>query len=118
MKQQPQSVFEQAGLVDALERERKTHLAMIINDEISCRGLTQIEASAIMGIPQPRVSMLRNYRLDHFSVERLLDFLASLGMKVEISVTRQTQPANGHVTIRVLPAETNRHRPKRRTFAP
>ena len=94
------SVFEQAGLADAPERDRKTHLAMILNAELDQLGLTQVQAASVLGIPQPRVSMLRNYRLDHFSVDRLLQFLAFLGLQVEINVSRPIRRRSGSVTIR------------------
>jgi predicted XRE-type DNA-binding protein len=38
----------------------------------------------ILRIPQPKVSALKNYRLDGFSVEKLLEFLTGLYQDVEI----------------------------------
>jgi UDP-glucose 6-dehydrogenase len=38
----------------------------------------------LLNIPQPKVSALKNYRLDQFSVERLMEFLTALNQDVEI----------------------------------
>jgi predicted XRE-type DNA-binding protein len=42
--------------------------------------------AGFLGIPQPRVSDLKNYRLDNFSVERLMELLISLDQGVEIMI--------------------------------
>lgn len=107
------SVFEQAGLADAPERDRKTHLAMILNEELDQLGITQVQASLVLGIPQPRVSMLRNYRLDHFSVDRLLQFLSFLGLQVEINVSRPMNRRSGSVTIRHTAVSSRAGSPER-----
>ena len=41
-----------------------------------------------LGINQPKISALANYRLDGFSVERLMNFLNSLGRDVEIVIRK------------------------------
>lgn len=48
---------------------------------------TQAEAAALLGVPQPRVSQLRNYDLQGISAERLMGWLVLLGYDVEIRVT-------------------------------
>lgn len=99
MKRTISSIFEDLQLPDAPERLRKTQLAMIINTEIDHRGGTQHELACLLGVPQPRVSMLRNYRLDHFSVDRLLDMLAALGLHVEIRIDRASRGRRAEVSI-------------------
>jgi len=42
----------------------------------------QATAAALLGINESEMSTLANYRLDGFSVERLLDFLIALGRDV------------------------------------
>lgn len=44
---------------------------MAVNGLLKQRRLRQTDAAAILGIPQSKVSSLVNYRLDHFSVEKL-----------------------------------------------
>ena len=80
------NVFADLGLTDAGERQTKVRLAMAINGVIERRGLSQGGAAALLGINQPKVSALSKYRLEGFSVERLMRFLTALNQDVEIVV--------------------------------
>ena len=80
------NVFADLGLADAGERQTKTRLAMALNRIIKDCSLKQIEAARLLGVPQPKVSALVNYRLDGFSVEKLMEFIVALGRDVEIIV--------------------------------
>jgi predicted XRE-type DNA-binding protein len=68
------------------ERSLKLQLAIEVNRILQQRDLTQTEAAQQLGIVQPHVSELARYRLDRYSVERLLQFLAQLGQEVEIRI--------------------------------
>ena len=72
------NVFTDLGFVDADERHTKVRLAGAINNAIERRGLSQGKAAEQLGINQPKVSALSKYRLEGFSVERLMRFLTSL----------------------------------------
>lgn len=72
------AVFADLGLPDPADRQTKTRLAMAVNALLKERRLKQTQAAAVLGIPQPKVSALANYRLDHFSVEKLVGFLNDL----------------------------------------
>jgi hypothetical protein len=52
---------------------------MKINGLIAAKRLNQIAAAARLQVGQPRISALKNYRLDGFSFERLISFLLALG---------------------------------------
>lgn len=52
----------------------------------------------MLGVPQPKVSALVNYRLDGFSVEKLMDFIVALGRDVEI-VVRPKRDAAARVLV-------------------
>jgi predicted XRE-type DNA-binding protein len=80
------NVFADLGLPDAAERQTKTRLAIAINRIIKEQRLKQVDAARLLGVPQPKVSALVNYRLDGFSVEKLMDFIVALGRDVEIVV--------------------------------
>ena len=80
------NVFADLGLPDAIERKTKTRLAMAINEIIAARKLKQVEAVKILGIPQPRVSSLARYKLNEFSVEKLMELLTLLDQDVEIMI--------------------------------
>lgn len=75
------NVFADLGYADAAERQTKTRLALAVNELLKSRKLKQREIAALLGVPQPKVSALKNYRLDQFSVERLMAFLTALDRK-------------------------------------
>jgi predicted XRE-type DNA-binding protein len=80
------NVFADLGLPNAPELQAKADLAAEISRTIGERGLTQVEAAAVLGIDQPKVSALVRGRLGGFSMERLYRFLNALGKDVEIVV--------------------------------
>ena len=95
------NVFADLGLTDAEERQTKVRLALAINRILDQRHLRQAEAARELGINQPKISALTNYRLAGFSVERLLSFLTALDRDVEIvirSKPRSRRPARIFVT--------------------
>lgn len=87
------NVFYDLGLPDAAGRQTKTRLAYVLNEIIKSRKLKQVEVARLLNIPQPKVSALKNYRLDGFSVERLLEFLTALDQDIEILI----RPRSNHM---------------------
>jgi predicted XRE-type DNA-binding protein len=83
------NVFADLGYVDAEERQTKLRLAYAINSVIERQRLTQASAADRLGINQPKVSALANYKLDGFSVERLMTFLTALDQDVEIVIKKK-----------------------------
>lgn len=81
------NVFADLGYRDAKERSLKVQLAIEVNRILGERRLAQERAAKLLGIRQPHVSDLVRYRLNRFSVERLMDFLTVLGKDVQIRVT-------------------------------
>jgi predicted XRE-type DNA-binding protein len=96
------NVFADLGLPDAQDRQTKTRLAMEINDILKARRLRQAQSAALLGIPQPKVSALVNFRLDGFSVERLMEFLTHLNRDVEIVIRPSRDEQEGHVSVHAL----------------
>lgn len=82
------NVFADLGLRDADEKQTKVRLAVAINQIIEEARLSQAGAAQVLGINQPKISALANYRLDGFSVERLMHFLNALGRDVEIVIRK------------------------------
>ena len=80
------NIFADLGFKDAATRQTKVGLAAAIHDIIDRLGRTQAEAADQLGISQPKVSALLNYKLDGFSVERLMHFLTALDQDVEIVI--------------------------------
>ena len=80
------NVFADLGYADAAERQTKTRLALAVNELLKARKLKQREIADLLGVPQPKVSAMKNYHLDQFSVERLMEFLTALNQDVEIMI--------------------------------
>lgn len=76
------NVFADLGYPDAEERQTRLRLAHAINEAIANRRLTQGAAAELLGVNQPKISALANYKLDGFSVERLMTFLTTLDQDV------------------------------------
>ena len=82
------NVFADLGLPAAEEKRTKVQLAVALNQIIQKRRLSQAAAAKALRVNQPKISALTNYRLDGFSVERLMNFLNALGRDVEIVIRR------------------------------
>jgi predicted XRE-type DNA-binding protein len=80
------NVFADLKLPDPEERQTKVQLAVAIQNEVTARNWSQAEAAAVLGINQPKVSALLKFRLEGFSVERLMTFLTALGNDIEITI--------------------------------
>lgn len=95
------NVFADLRLPDAFRRDAKVHLAVTINRLLDSQCLTPVTAANVLGISQPKVSALRNYKLDGFSVERLMGCLTSLGSDIEIRVRAGSGRARslGRITV-------------------
>jgi predicted XRE-type DNA-binding protein len=83
------NVLLDLGFENAEELSAKAALALKLNQLLERRGLNQMEAAAITGMTQPKVSQVRRYKLQNISLERLMQALVSLDQHVEIVV----QPA-------------------------
>lgn len=80
------NVFADLGYADADERQTKLRLAHAINGVIARQRLTQAAAATKLVVNQPKISALARYKLDGFSVERLMTFLTALDQDVEIMI--------------------------------
>ena len=83
------NVFADLGFPDAAERQAKLRLAYALNQVLEDRKLSQADAAKVLGVTQPKVSALRNYKLAGFSVERLMNLLTALDQDVEIVIRRK-----------------------------
>lgn len=84
------NIFEDLGLPEPKERLRKVDLVYQINSIIEARHLKQKDAAKVLGIPQSKISLLINGKLQGFSLEKLISFLEVLDKKIEINVTEPT----------------------------
>jgi predicted XRE-type DNA-binding protein len=88
------NVLVDLGLSDAAELTTKVQLAVAINQQIEARNLSQAAVAELLGVNQPKVSALQNYKLDGFSVERLMTFLTGLGSDIEIRIRKSKRAAD------------------------
>lgn len=93
------NVFADLGAPDAQDRQTKTRLAMAVNAILAERKLRQTDAARLLGIPQPRVSALVNYRLNEFSVEKLISLLTALDQDVQILIRPRAGTGVGQVSV-------------------
>jgi predicted XRE-type DNA-binding protein len=96
-----ENVFADLGMHDADERFAKARLALKINEIIAQKNLKQKEAAKLLGIDQPKISLLHRGRLADFSIERLAHFLTLLNQNVDI-VIRGTNKMSQHGRLRVV----------------
>ncbi len=64
----------------------RADLMIQVQKLIATRRLKQREAAKVLRVSQPRVSDLLRGRIDLFSTDALIDMLARLGARVQLSV--------------------------------
>jgi len=96
------NVFSDLQLPNAEEKQTKVRLAVTINQILEQASLSQAAAAKTLQVNQPKISALTHYRLEGFSVERLMNFLNALGHDVDIVIRKA--PARRAAKIRVTAA--------------
>lgn len=80
------NVLADLGLDEGGELSARATLAVKVNRLLDKQGLSQTSAAQRLGIPQSKVSAIRNYKLHGISLERLMQALIALDQRVEIVV--------------------------------
>ena len=93
------NVFADLSLPNAEELGTKLRLCFVINKILAERKLTQAEAARILGVNQPKISALKSYKLEGFSVERLMHFATALEHDVVIEIRPRRKPAPARVMV-------------------
>jgi predicted XRE-type DNA-binding protein len=88
------NVFKDLGLPNAEDHLVKAQLVYKIDAILKDRGLTQVEAGKLFGVPQPDVSKMLRGEFRQFSVERLLRFVVALNHDVEIVIKPHRDTGN------------------------
>ena len=78
----------------------KLGIAFAINRAIQKRKLTQVKAAKIIGLDQPKVSLILRGRLDGFSEGRLMEALFSLGRDMEVRFPERKGSERGELMLR------------------
>jgi predicted XRE-type DNA-binding protein len=94
------NVFADLGFADAEERQTKLRLAHAINAVLADRCLTQAQVAKLLEATQPKISALAHYKLEGFSVERLMVFLTALDRDVQIVIKKKPRSrAAGRISV-------------------
>lgn len=82
------SVFDDLGFSPAEANSLKIRalLMNILDTEINDRNLTQKQAAQILGIKQPRVSNLRQGKIQTFTIDSLIEMLGKLDKHVHLVI--------------------------------
>ena len=69
----------------------RSYLMCEVIHVMESRGLTQKKAAELFGVTQPRVSDLVRGKIDLFSIDMLVNMLASAGVRLSLVVDPETQ---------------------------
>ena len=94
------NVFADLGLPDAAELQTKARPCAVLNRIVERHRLTQAAVAVVLGINQPKVSALLNYKLEGFSAERLMHFLVALGQDIEILVKAKPSSRSARIAVK------------------
>lgn len=94
------NTFADLGVEDAPGLKLKAAVAGQINSILRHRHLTQVEASRLLGLPQPKISALKNGKLRGFSLEKLLEIMVKLDRDVEIGFSKTAKKKSSRYYIR------------------
>lgn len=98
------NVFADLELPGAEEKLAKAKLAFKLNQIIAQKGLKQSEAAKLLGVDQPKISLIHCGLLDDFSIWRLTNFLILLNQDVDILVKKSKSKSGlaKHGKLRVV----------------
>jgi predicted XRE-type DNA-binding protein len=79
------NIFKDIGFNDAeaVNLHARSRLLILLEKEITRLKLTQAQVAKELGVSPPRVSELLNGKIDKFSLDLLVVYLARLGKAVE-----------------------------------
>ena len=80
------NVYADIGVSDAEEMLLKAQLASRIAGMIQNKGLTQSQSAKLLGIPQPKLSLMLRGQFRGISEVKMLECLARLGRDIQIVI--------------------------------
>lgn len=93
------NVFADIGLPNPEEMLMKAEIVYKIKQEIKTRNITQKQAAEIMGISQPRLSLIFRGQYINISESKLLHCLNALGYDVKIRIEKSRKNTRGHTSL-------------------
>ena len=76
---------------EAAELQFRADLMLLLREYFRSKDVAQAETGTKLGIPQPRVSELMTGKIDKFSSDKLIGFLAKLGIRLRLVMSPQTK---------------------------
>ncbi len=64
----------------------KSYLMMQVEVFIKNQGMTQEQASKLMGVSRPRISDVMRGKIDKFTIDALVDMLTKAGLHIAVTV--------------------------------
>jgi predicted XRE-type DNA-binding protein len=89
------NVFRDLGFrADEAENLKlRADLMIELRKRIEHRRLTQVQAAALLGVTQPRISDLVRGKIDRFSIDTLVAMLGHAGVRVQLVLPRSRRVA-------------------------
>jgi predicted XRE-type DNA-binding protein len=81
------NIFADLDVPDAENEKLRLVLLASIREWFESSGMTQNEAAESMGIKQPVLNDAINGRFQKFTIDRLVRLLASVGRRVNVTIT-------------------------------
>jgi len=94
------NVFADLGFEEPEIELAKARLSGKLAEEIAAHRWTQRRAADVLGIDQPRVSLLVRGKTGQFSLERLIELLERLSYDVRIEATPSPTRSRGRMLVR------------------
>jgi predicted XRE-type DNA-binding protein len=87
MRRSKANVFQDLGFPpkESEHLRMRSDLMIEISKLIEKRGLSQVQAAALLGVSQPRVSDLVRGKIDRFSIDTLVEMLGNAGVDVRFT---------------------------------
>lgn len=93
------NVFADLGFDNPEEMLAKARLVSEMQKAIKKKKLTQTEAAEILGLTQPKLSILLKGQFKGYSTDRLIRFLRILGKDVDIYVSPKPRNRKAHLHV-------------------
>ena len=93
------NVFADLGFEQPDLELAKAQLSHKIAEELAARKLTQRASATLLGIDQPRVSLLVRGKTGQFSLEKLIELLGRLSYDVRIEAVHAPDAGPGRVLV-------------------
>jgi predicted XRE-type DNA-binding protein len=103
-----ENIFEAItdGPEEAADMQFRADLILVLRDFFRERAATQAQIGQMLRIPQPRVSELMTGKVDKFSADKLIGFLANVGIRFKPSLIPSTRGRSLRVKCDVVVSQS------------